>query len=338
MSASNDRALASAPIRDFLTYMETILGKSKKTVDEYFLDLRTFFRFIKQKRSMIDNETAFQKIPIDDISLSLIASISQSDIYDYLLFMSRDRPTQQNSSLTGYGISASTRARKISAIKTFYRYLTEKTHQIENNPTIGLDTPKKRKSLPVHLSLDQSVQLLNAVQGPYQERDYCILTLFLNCGLRVAEVCALNLTSIQENRLRVLGKGNKERIVYLNDACIQAIQSYLPVRIRPLNTHAAALFISRERKRISTQTVKWLVKKYITSAGISGEHLSAHKLRHTAATLMYQNGVDVRTLKEVLGNESLDTTMIYTHIENENLKKAAAASPLAYMHPPDKDK
>ncbi len=334
MNATNDRALAPAPIRDFLTYMETILGKSKKTVDEYFLDLRNFFRYIKQKRNLTDAETDFQKITIEDVSFSLIASITQSDIYDYMLYMSRDRPTQQNSPMTSYGISASTRARKLSAIKAFYRYLTEKTHQLEYNPTIGLDTPKKRKSLPVHLSVDQSLQLLDAVQGTNKERDYCILILFLNCGLRVAEVCALNLNSIQENRLRVLGKGNKERIVYLNDACIRAINAYLPVRIKPLDSHAGALFISRERKRINTQTVKWLVKKYIAAAAIPGEHLSAHKLRHTAATLMYQNGVDVRTLKEVLGHESLDTTMIYTHIENENLQKAADASPFAHVKPP----
>ena len=247
--------------------------------------------------------------------------------------MAQSRPTQQNSNHTNYGLSVNSRARKVSAIRAFFRYLTDKQHVLEVNPVSGLEAPTVRKSLPTYLTTDDSVRLLESVTGPYAERDYCILTFFLNCGMRVSELVGLNLTDFKDDTVRVLGKGGKQRTVFLNDACLAALEQYLPKRLEPNEQDADALFVSKKRNRINVQTVKWLVKKYIGQAGLDLQKYSAHKLRHTAATLMYQNGVDIRTLQSILGHSSVDTTMIYTHIENENMREAAARNPLAEIRP-----
>lgn len=316
-------------IRDFLTYNETIRGKSPKTTQEYFFDLRTFFRFMKTKRKLVPNNCPFEEISILDIDITFIKAITLSDIYDYLTYASRERPKFHKSVDTTYGNIASTRARKVSSIRSFFKYLTDKAHLLDINPAQNLDAPKARQSTPRYLSLDDSRALLDAVSGPNKERDYCILTIFLNCALRVSELAGISLSDIQEGRLRVLGKGDKERTVYLNPACINALNDYLAVRPSLQNQHKNALFITRQSKRIDVQTVKWLVKKYLSAAGLDAKQYSAHKLRHTAATLMYQNGVDIRTLQEVLGHKNLDTTMIYTHIASNSLENAALANPLA---------
>lgn len=320
-------------VRDFLTYIETISGKSPKTASEYFLDIRTFLRFIKIKRNLVRKDTEFNQIDISDVDIALVTSITLSDIYDFMQYESRERPRHQNSKETKFGINAASRARKASAIRVFFRFLTNKAHLLEVNPAQNLDVPKIKKSLPKNLSLSESLNLLSAVDGPFKERDYCILTLFLNCGLRVSELVGMDIQDIKDDTLRVLGKGNKERVIYLNEACLAAINDYITTRIVPLSGHKNALFISRMKKRINVQTVKWLVKKYLDKAGLDVRKYSVHKLRHTAATLMYQNGVDVRTLRDVLGHENLDTTMIYTHISDENLRQAAGLNPLAQVTP-----
>jgi len=319
---------------DFLTYTETIRGKSTKTAQEYYLDLRLFLRFIKRSRGLVPSDTPFAEISISDLDENFFRSITLSDAYDYLLYLTNDRPKHQNSPMTAYGDIASTRARKISTIRSFFNYLTEKIHILETNPMAQLDSPKRKKALPQYLSASDSMQLLSNVDGEYPERDYCILTFFLNCGMRVSELTGINMSDIQDNRLRILGKGNKERTVYLNEACLLALRAYLPKRIHPLPQFQNALFISRNRKRISPSTVKWLVKRHLMVAGLDASKYSVHKLRHTAATLMYQNGVDVRTLKDVLGHVSLDTTMIYTHLSDENMQKAADKNPLSGVAPP----
>ena len=320
---------ASPLLREYLTYMETIMGRSHKTVSEYYLDLRTFFRFILRKRNPDLLNCEFDAISVSEVALDLVKTITKTDVLDYLLFIANERPKYHKSLSTTYGNGSVTRARKLAALRSFYDYLCVKRQYDVESPLGGLTTPKTKKSLPKFLSEEESTDLLNAVDGPYKERDYCILTLFLNCGLRVAELCSINLRDIGGDKLRVLGKGNKERFVYLNDACIDAIDAYLPHRIMPNAAAKEALFTSKMKNRISVQTVKWLVNKYLAHAGLSQKHCSAHKLRHTAATLMYQNGVDVRTLKEVLGHENLDTTMIYTHVIDQNLKDAAQKNPLA---------
>ena len=325
------RSDAPQILRDFLAYHETIKGHSQKTVDEYFLDLRNFFRYLKQTRDPALRDCELNEISIMDVDLDFVQSVSLTDIYGYMTYLSRDRILHQNSDTSGYGLNAASRARKISTIRSFYNYLANKAHLIRDNPVKDLDSPKLKKSLPKYLTLDESVHLLEAVDGQNRERDYCILTLFLNCGLRISELCGLNLTDIQGEAMRVLGKGNKVRIVYLNDACKDALSAYLAVRRPIVGRDQNALFLSSRNERISKSTVHALVKKHISAAGLDATQYSSHKLRHTAATLMLQNGVDVRAVQEVLGHDHLNTTEIYTHIDNEALRVAAKANPLSHV-------
>lgn len=315
---TNNYAQESPPIlRDFLSYHETVCGHSSHTVDEYFLDLRNFFRYIKQERGLV-LDTDFESISILDVDIAFIRTITLSEIYDYLLFLSRIR-----------NLNAASRARKVSTIRSFYKYLTNKAKLLDENPVQDLDAPRLKKSLPRYLTLAESVQLLDSVGGKNKERDFCILMLFLNCGLRISELVGLNVTDIREDTIRVLGKGNKERILYLNDGCIRAVECYLVVRNLQSLDHEPALFVTARKKRISKAGVHKLVKKHLLEAGLDADKYSSHKLRHTAATLMLQNGVDVRTLQEVLGHDHLNTTQIYTHIDNDDLRIAAKANPLS---------
>lgn len=319
---------------DFLSYHENIKAHSQKTVDEYFWDLRNFFRYIKQTRDPSLRSVDWDDIPIMDVTIELVRTITLTDVYGYLTYLSRDRAQQPNSDKTQYGLSAATRARKIATLRSFFNYLTQKAHLLDENPIKDLDSPKLKKTLPKYLTLDESLNLLESVDGPNRERDYCILTLFLNCGLRISELIGLNIPDIQGDALRVLGKGNKVRIVYLNDACKAALERYLAVR-RPIKGRDEnALFVTRLDQRISRAMVHKLVKKHISEAGLDRDEYSAHKLRHTAATLMLQNGVDVKAVQEVLGHEHLNTTEIYTHIDNEALRVAAKANPLGRVKPP----
>ena len=328
---SDYRTEAPPVLRDFLAYHETVKAHSKRTVDEYFLDLRNFFRYLKQTRDSSLSGLALDEIGIMDISLDFVASVTLTDIYGYMTYLSRDRIQHQNSQTSDYGLNAASRARKLATIRSFYNYLANKVHLIRENPVKDIDSPKLKKSLPKYLTLDQSVELLDSVDGKNLERDYCILTLFLNCGLRISELVGLNLRDIQDDALRVLGKGNKVRILYLNDACQDALRRYLAVRRPIAGRDANALFLSSRNERISRSTVHAMVKKRLSAAGIDESEYSSHKLRHTAATLMLQNGVDVRAVQEVLGHDHLNTTQIYTHIDNESLRIAAKANPLSHM-------
>lgn len=328
----NDYRTEAPPIlRDFLSYHETIKAHSKRTVDEYFLDMRNFFRYMKLVRDPALKNLELSEIDIMDVDLEFVSTVTLSDIYSYMTYLSRDRILHQNSSTSDYGLNAASRARKISTLRSFYNYLTNKAHLLEKNPIKDIDSPKQMKALPKYLTLDESFQLLDSVDGQNQERDYAILTLFLNCGLRISELCGLNLNDIKDEALRVLGKGNKVRVVYLNDACLDALRAYLSVRRPITGRDQNALFLSSRNERISRSTVHALVKKHIARAGLDPSLYSSHKLRHTAATLMLQNGVDVRAVQEVLGHEHLNTTEIYTHIDNEALRVAAKANPLSHV-------
>ena len=331
---ANYRDEAPQILLDFLSYHETIKAHSQKTVDEYFLDLRNFFRYMKQVRDPALRDKELDEISIMDVDIGFIRSITLTDIYGYLNYLSRDRAQQPNSSSTDYGLSATTRARKIATLRSFFNYLTQKAHLMETNPVKDLDSPKLKKNLPRYLTLDESLELLDSVDGPHRERDYCILTLFLNCGLRISELIGLNIQDIQDDAMRVLGKGNKVRVVYLNSACKASLERYLAVRRPITGRDRNALFLSSRDQRISRSTVHALVKKHLSSAGLDSTQYSAHKLRHTAATLMLQNGVDVKAVQEVLGHEHLNTTEIYVHIDNENLRVAAQANPLGRVKPP----
>ena len=326
---------------DFLSYHETIRAHSQKTVDEYYLDLRNFLRYMKQVRSPALRDKELDEIDIRDVDIDFIRTITLTDVYGYMSYLSRDRVLHQNSSRSPRGLSAASRARKIATLRSFFNYLTSKAHLLQENPIKDIDSPKLQKSLPKYLTLGESVELLDAVDGENRERDYCILTLFLNCGLRISELIGVDLNDIQDDALRVHGKGNKVRIVYLNDACQEALRAYLAVRRPIAGRDAGALFLSTRNQRISRSSVHALVKKYLAKAGLDSREYSSHKLRHTAATLMLQNGVDVKAVQEVLGHEHLNTTEIYTHIDNESLRVAARANPLGHIrrkkHPEQKD-
>ena len=327
-----DYRLESPPIlADFLSYHETIKAHSQRTVDEYFLDLRNFFRYLKQQRNPELRDLALSEISIMDIDLPFISAITLTDIYGYMTYLSRERERFHNSETSEKGLNAASRARKLACIRSFFNYLCNKVHLLEENPCKDMDTPKQKKSLPHYLTLNESISLLESVEGQNRERDYCILTLFLNCGLRISELIGLNITDIQDDHVRVLGKGNKVRVVYLNQACKDALAQYLAIR-RPISgKDRNALFLSTQNQRISRSMVHALVKKHLSVAGLDSTQYSAHKLRHTAATLMLQNGVDVKAVQEVLGHEHLNTTEIYTHIDNEALRVAAKANPLSHV-------
>lgn len=318
-------------LREFLTYHETIKGQSSLTISEYYLDLRMFLRFIKLMRSDMPIHTNLDEIDIKDVNLDFIRRIVTSDIYDFLSFLANDRVVNPESTLPEYGIEASARARKLSSIKSFYKYLTVRTKQLDENPVAEMEYPKLRKSLPKYLNMDQSAALLQAVSGVNEKRDYAILMLFLNCGIRRSELVGLNISDVYEDRIRVVGKGNKERFVYFGTACRKAIDQYLQVRKNLVLTDNRALFGSQKGNRITVTAVHRLVKKALLQAGIDSTQYSAHKLRHTAATMMLSGGVDVKTVQEVLGHENLNTTQIYTHIENTELKIAAEANPLSKL-------
>ena len=314
-------------LRDFLSYHETIKGQSRRTVSEYYLDLRMFLRFLKLMRCEMPYNTPLEDIPIADIDAAFMASVKTSEIFDFLSYLSNDRENPESPDAPG--INTASRARKLSAIKSFYKYLTVSTKQITENPVKDIEFPKIRKSLPKYLTLEESTALLRAVDGSNQTRDFAILMLFLNCGIRRAELVGLNRNDVYNDRIRVTGKGNKERFVYFGETTREALDTYLPERNKIVLDDDRALFGSRDHRRLSVTAVHRLVKKHMLAAGLDPEQYSAHKLRHTAATLMVANGVDLRTVQEVLGHEHLNTTEIYTHIENTELKIAAEANPLS---------
>lgn len=310
---------APAIVNEFLNYQAIIQNKSKNTIHEYYYDLRTFFRFMKMKKNQEQyKDLTFEQIQIQDVTIEFIRTIKLSDLYEYLSFINTTRDNEARS-----------RSRKVSSLKSFYKYLSDKAGLLEENPTIKLEMPKLRQTLPTYLTLEESKRLLAAVNGSNKERDLCIITLFLNCGMRLSELIGINLKDIKEDTIRILGKGNKERTVYLNKSCISAINNYLRVRPHEDVKDPDALFLSRNKRRISDSMVQTLVKKYIEAAGLDPEKYSPHKLRHTAATLMYKYAdVDIRVLQEILGHENLNTTQIYTHVDNEQLKEATKRHPL----------
>lgn len=317
-------------LNSFLNYSESILNKSPNSVKEYNYDLNMFLKFIKI-HFKLTNEDDFSKIEIKDISIDTIKKIKLYDIHAFLSYMTREQRSK-----------AATRARKVSTIRIFFAYLNEKAELIDTNPALHLETPKQDKRLPKYLSLDDSKKLLDAASNEDNRnsaRDTAIITLFLNCGMRLSELVGINLKDIDFNeyKLNVIGKGNKERTIYLNKACIKALNNYLVVRPKEGIKHdkkqsEKALFLSERRERISNRTVQHIVSKELEQAGLDTKKYSVHKLRHTAATLMYQYGqVDIRALQELLGHKSISTTEIYTHVNNEQVRSAVERNPLANL-------
>lgn len=318
---------APKSVRLFLDYMLVTKGRSKNTVFQYYHDLRSFYRFMLKK----NNATKYcDVLPGDigfkDVDDKLVFSVTARDVVEFLSYCASQKSND-----------VSARNRKLSALRSLYKYLSKTEKLIEKDPTEYVEGAKRPKRLPKYLDIEESKELLKSVNGANYERDFAIVTLFLNLGLRVSELVGINLKDIDRNfeTLRVIGKGNKERMLYLNDACSASMKAYLEVRPKDPRPEAEnAIFISRNRNRISPQTVQWLIYKYLREAGLDRPGMSVHKLRHTAATLMYQHGhTDVRILKDILGHESLSTTEIYTHVNDGQIKNAVLSNPLGNVMP-----
>ncbi len=315
-------------LNSFLDYNITILNKSPNTIKECNYDIANFLRFIKIKFKLTD-EVDFSKIEIKDVSLDTIKQINLEDIHSYISYMATELRSK-----------ATTRARKVSSLRVFFKYLASKAKLIDVNPAQNLETPKLERRMPKYLSLDDSKKLLEVTfdeeSNRNAKRDYAIITLFLNCGMRLSELVNINIKDIKfdDCKMTVIGKGNKERTIYLNKACIKAINEYLEIRPKDRIRFDSkdALFLSERRERISNRTVQHIVEKELKQAGLDTSKYSTHKLRHTAATLMYQYGnVDIRALQELLGHESISTTEIYTHVANEQVRNAVESNPLSNL-------
>lgn len=304
---------------DYLHYLDFVKLRSPRTVNGYYLDLRGFFRYMMQRWQRVADDTPPEEIVLTGIATADIQTITKHDIFDFL----------DHARSADNGPKA--RARKLSALKGFFNYMCTQVNRLPANPTENISLGSPARALPKYLTQDEAVTLLSNIQSDFYERDYCILTLFLNCGMRLAELVTIDMGDFRDDTIRIVGKGSKERLVYLNDACLDALQRYKKVRASlPNLADRDALFVSkRTGKRLSARRIEQIVARCLQSAGLSGRGFSPHKLRHTAATLMYQGGVDMLALKEILGHENVSTTQIYTHINREQLKKAVAASPLA---------
>lgn len=317
-------------LEEYENYMLAVLNRSDLTVKNYKGDIVIFFRYMKIDRGLVSKDKDFQEIDISDTDVKFISSIKTNDIFAYLIWLSREQ-----------GLNAASRSRKISSLRSFYKYCCVKKHLFEYNPTLELENPKKNKRSPKYLTLEESQALINAAyNAPTEsnERDYCIVILFLNCGMRLAELRGINLNDIHGDILTVIGKGNKERTIYLNKSCIEAIDEWLKVRdkynIKPEAKNA--LFVSRKGLRLSEDMIQITIKNLIIQSGLDPNTYSVHKLRHTAATLMYKYGhVDLRSLQTILGHASVSTTQIYTHVDDDLLHKAVESNPLSDFTPED---
>lgn len=312
-------------IKDFLNYLINVKGLSKNTIEAYNSDLTLFLRFVKSYKNLVHSDIDFDSIDVSDLPIEVLQHLTLNDFYSYMSFLENFRNNGSNA-----------KARKIATLKSLFNYLTNKVKLISVNVTNDLESPKIGKRSPIYLTLNESKDLLDAAKtrDKNSERDFCILTLFLNCGLRLSELCSINISHIKGDTLSIVGKGNKERTVYLNKASLKAINNYMPIRneiyFRVSKEDKDALFISGKYRRINKRTVERIVKKYVGLAGLDKDKYTPHKLRHTSATLMHKYGkVDVRTLQQILGHENVSTTQIYTHVDDESLRKAINLNPLS---------
>jgi len=309
-------------LEDYLNYTETIRGKSASTTKEYYYDLRIFFRFLKVRYRLIDKDTQFEEINIEDVDIEFIRKVNIQDLHAFVSYVDKKRNNGN------YG-----KARKVASVRSFFDYLCNKINLLDKNPADNLEFPKTDKRQPIYLTLDEAKKLLDVVNQNksdfFRKRDYAIITLFLNCGLRLSELESINIDKIKGDTLTVVGKGNKERTIYLNDACISALEDYISVRPK-VDSKNKALFLSMRKNRMSNRAIQHMIDKYLEKSGLDPSVYSTHKLRHTAATLMYKYGnVDIRALQEILGHENVSTTQIYTHIDDERLRDAVKSNPLS---------
>lgn len=317
-------------LEDYLNYMDAIKGSSPNTIKEYFFDLRLFFRFLKIRYKLVDKNTPIEDIEIDDLSIEMISRINIQDLHAFISYVDKSR---KNGNFA--------KSRKVASLKSFFDYLHNKVDMIPKNPAAQLESPKTDNRQPIYLTLKECKKLLNTIlknkNKVFRKRDYAIVILFLNCGLRLSELSSINLNKIKdetlEDTLTVIGKGNKERTIYLNESCIAAIKDYINIRPKDV-LDDQALFLSMRKQRMSNRAIQHMIDKYLKQAGFDTTIYSTHKLRHTAATLMYKHGnVDIRALQEILGHESVATTQMYTHIDDEKLRQAVKSNPLSNIKP-----
>lgn len=310
-------------LQEFLSYSQAVRNLSRRTVNAYYVDLRMFFRFLLQHRHSVQSTIQIDDILIADVDLAFVKNITKEEIYEFIYYLNQER-----------GNDTDTRARKLSSIKAFFKYCVNKKNYFTNNPALDIDSPTRKKTLPKYLSLEECIELLRSVNTDFTERDFCILTLFLNCGMRLSELVGINLSDFKEGTVRILGKGNKERTVYLTPACTAALNQYLPARagLAALKEPEALFVSKRTGKRLTNRRVEQIVEHCLAEAGLADKGYSPHKLRHTAATLMYRSGgADMLALQEILGHANVSTTQIYTHISRTQLEQAVASSPLAKL-------
>lgn len=307
-------------LQDFLDYMDTIRGASKGTRKEYGYDLTQMLRFLCARKKQMDITDVTDE-HLKNLNEAFHRTIELRDLYAFLAYLDREKQNQ-----------AASRTRKISAMSSYFKFLTEKIHVLDANPTEGLERPRKKTRYPIYLTLEESKHLLRVVQAQenptFRTRDYAMVLLFLTCGLRLSELAQINVDDIKDDTLRVVGKGNKERTIYLSPAVLDAFRDLK--KHRPIVDDVHAMFLSTHKKRMTNRAIQYRIDKHLYDAGFDTSIYSTHKLRHTAATLMYKHGnVDIRTLQQLLGHESVATTQIYTHTDEEQLRKAVAKNPLA---------
>lgn len=303
-------------VDDFVSYLKNIKEQSPNTIINYTYDLTLLFKYLVGRDQNVEN---YDNVEIGFVDDNFIRSITLSDLYDFLNYVEVDRNN-----------SAYAKTRKVATLKSFFKFLNIKIKIINENPTLELETPKIKKRLPVYLTLDQSKKVLESMNKgkKYYSRDYCIFVLFLNCGMRLSELCNIKLKDIKEDTITIIGKGDKERTVYLNEECIKAINNYLKDR-KELNNYDEYLFLSKRKTKITARAVEDLVKKHIENAGFRDKKYTPHKLRHSAATMYLKEGVDIRFIQEILGHENISTTEIYTHVDDEELRRIVNNSPLS---------
>lgn len=335
--AELDFSTLKGPIKDFLYFEKVARNHSENTIYEYYKDLRTFFRFMKRERGIADPQLEFEEIPLDDIDLEFIRSVKKTEINAYVNYLRAERKVNEGKKTERQGISPAATQRKIATLRSFFGYFCDYTMQIDRNPAANIIVPKIPKKVPQYLTAEECKKLLKAVDGKNDARDYAIILIFLSCGLRLSEVANMNVDDLRYNEgtpfITITGKGSKEREVFLSENCIEALEAYLAVRKQiyaPTKEDADALFLSRKHNRLSTRAIQTMVEQTMLKAGL--KRYSPHKLRHTTATMMVQNGVDTRVVQVLLGHESLSTTQIYTHASDENLANAALKSPISRIH------
>lgn len=308
-------------LNEYLIHIKLVQTLSERTIQEYYFDIRLFLKYIHS----INVDEDIESTDISAMSIDELKNITGTDLYNFIFYASDERKNQDYA-----------RYRKVSSLRSFFKYLLKVAHIIDYDPTKDLDNIRAPKAkLPKYLTLNDSLKLLESCDSKDSRRDFCIITLFINCGIRLSELVGINISDIDfdEYRLKVLGKGNKERVVYLNEACVDALKNYLEIRnSNPKSKYENALFLSNQNKRISKRRVQQIVENALIKSGLDGKGITTHKLRHTAATLIYQYGdADVLTLKELLGHSSISTTEIYTHLDDDNVRKIVESNPLSHI-------